>query len=153
MTQLLAGLIGVILGAVVSEGLRVWHDGRAMRRSARGRLRLLRNEMAMTLSYFDQPDLTADDIRAGIKRGIIRDDQWLAGQATLSEALTTDQWVTLSAPYLGVQMLLGESKDSDEEYVKIARLVAQQMGEARDTVWQHERTPKRLRDRLTGNAG
>lgn len=150
MTQLAAGLIGVILGAVVSEALRVWRDSRTMKRSARGRLRLLRNEMAMTMAYLGQEDITADHVRAGIARGIIRDDQWNAGQAVLSETLTQEQWVEVSAAYLSLQMLVAEPEDEDEAILKMARLIVAQMEETGETMWQHEETPEALRERASG---
>lgn len=138
MTQLAAGLIGVILGAVVSEVLRLWHDKRQQAAALKGRLRLIRYEMALTMAYLEQDGLSADDLRGAVDRGVIKDDQWQAGQALLSESLSHDQWLSLAHPYLAVQLLKGHPDEDDEILLQVGQRILTEMKEAGDTVWSHD---------------
>lgn len=104
------------------------------------KLRLIRYEMALMLALLDRPDLTAEDVRSGIERNVIKDDQWQAGQTLLSEALTYEEWLLLASPYLGTQLLLGHPGEDDEALLKTAERVVEGVKKATSIVWRHDET-------------
>jgi hypothetical protein len=100
----------------------------------KGRLRLIRHEMALTMAALEEENLTADAVLAAIDRNTIKDDQWRAGQAVLSEALTQEQWVSLSSPYLCVQLLIGGGY-KNEELLPLAQQTLHLLRRADGVVW------------------
>jgi hypothetical protein len=136
--KLAIALAGVVVGALVSEGLRFWHDYVQTNRRVRGSLRLIRHELALILSAFDG-ELDGDEIRRWIGNRTIGTTQWDANEAVLAEALSQDDWLALSKVYLGIRMLLATYDGMPaEEMVEIAILIRDDARAAGAVVWSKD---------------
>lgn len=143
MTQIAAGLIGVVLGAAVSEALRFWQDHTRRRREVKGRLRLIRHELSRAAACLDLEGVTAEEIRSRVTNKTLTVAQWKACEAMLSEVLTQDAWLTLSNPYVGLELLIAEIDTADDqELLKVRGKILADIDAAADIVWAKD-LPKR----------
>lgn len=137
MSQVAAGLFGVVLGAVVSETLRALSERRRRSRELQARLRLIGDELAMTGAILSDSELAAEAVRARVAAGLITTQQWLAHQSALAEVLSEEEWEELSGCYIVVRLLLDEP--SDDELLKSARLAALMIEKVAESIWTEDR--------------
>jgi hypothetical protein len=118
MTQLIAGLIGVVLGALVSEGLRARSERRRQHRALTGARRLLLEEVLTAASVLDTSG--PNGIRKYAKIGTLSDEVWLTYRALLAEQLETEDWSAVSRPFWLLRLLLSDLTVSDEVVEELA---------------------------------
>jgi hypothetical protein len=128
LAQAIFGLVGVVIGGVLTGAVEWWHASRAKRATRRVAMRLVAGELreaAVALNYASglQGDAAvARDIRNSIALGFFHDDMWREYRRPLAEVLPQAGWTTVSAAYLALRSLRqsGET-DSDAGVAQWAR--------------------------------
>jgi hypothetical protein len=129
-------LAGVIVGAVVSEGLHFWQGHWNDRRRLRGSLRLVRTELAFTAAILDRNDVSADEIRERIERKTISNVQWLNSEPVIAALMDRETWSALSGCYVGIQLMInGFDRSSDEELVDLASGIVEDIKAVESLPW------------------
>jgi hypothetical protein len=117
VTQLLAGLIGVVLGAVVSEALRARNEKARLARNLTGARRLLIEELGQAEVAVGEV-FPPDAVRRMAKDGAITDGTWQAHKTLFAESLDVLEWMPLAAPYSTLRLLLLDGDDLADEQVE-----------------------------------
>jgi hypothetical protein len=142
VNELGIALAGVLVGALVSEALRYWRDQVLTKRRIRGSLRLIRHELAVTLSTIEE-DPDPEDIRRRVKSKTIRTTQWDANEAVLAESLPQQDWLAVSRTYLGLRLMIAEIDGMlDDELVAMAKEISGDAAKAGAVVWSHDPAPR-----------
>lgn len=129
MEQLGIALAGVLVGAIVTEGLRFWRGYVETRRRLRGARRLVRNELIVNGTML--ADATPEVLRERLKTGAICVDQWAACEVLLAETLSIKEWTKLAAANLLLATLAADiDLTTDEDLKAIADDLSKQMDQA-----------------------
>src|SRR6478735_7267443 len=113
MTEAIFGLVGVVIGALVTGTIEWIQTRRTSAIAIRAARRLVAEELLICVSCLDvaagagAPDVVAASMRDSTARGLIRADAWAAHKSILAEGLDDDAWVAVSNAYLEVTFLLG----------------------------------------------
>jgi hypothetical protein len=121
MTEAIIGLVGVLVGGLVSGGATYLMAQRAERAKLRAAARLVENELqhVQSLVHFDLMNL---DVLRGMEadsewiEGLpppnllaVSTDVWLKHQGILAEALAAEKWYSLQRAYVAI-----ESRQQDQ---------------------------------------
>jgi hypothetical protein len=68
MTGAIIGLVGVVVGGLLTAGVQILQDWRAERTLSRAAARLLSAELSVQLTTFGPVTLTEFEVRAGLGR-------------------------------------------------------------------------------------
>jgi hypothetical protein len=106
MAEAIFGLVGVVVGAVVTGAVEWSQSKRARAIPRRAAVRLVVDELDQAVNVLElaqeheQVAGRAGLLRKAIDHGLVRDDAWIAHRSTLAETLTKPQWDALSVGYV-----------------------------------------------------
>ena len=126
MGEAIFGLIGVIVGAVVTGAVEWWHARQARRMARRVAARLVMDELEnvgaslLAVRRRKRKSDIADSMRDLIDRGMISDSAWKAHRGTLAETLHILQWKALSDAFTAVSLVIASRQHADTELAGFA---------------------------------
>jgi hypothetical protein len=121
MTEAIFGLIGVVVGALVTGTVEWIQAERSRRIATRAARRLVAQELLACTAAIDMAaskDDTlevAEDMRDSFTRGLVSNDAWAAHNGILAERLGDDVWESLTDAYVSITFLLGSRDHTDED--------------------------------------
>ena len=140
MTEAIFGLVGVLVGGLVTWLTQWWQIRHVRKRQRRAAARLVLEEIASNYSAIATADeLGGDDrgvvehLRRSLTAGLLADSAWRESRGLLAEELADQEWLTLADAYFDVGLILGAPNDG----ALLARARDAEILDARDALWAH----------------
>lgn len=137
MKELGIALAGVLAGAVVSEGLRMWRSKVETDKRLRGAKRLVLHELMMNVAMISGEEVTPEVLRKRLKSGSISLDKWKETEVLLSETLPDEVWYDVASANLVLAKMMSEAEQTkDGELTALATAIKDELKQAVELLTQ-----------------
>jgi hypothetical protein len=149
MAQAIFGLIGVLVGGLLTGASQWWqtHQARQLKKRAAARLVLeeLADTYAVVRAALGNSDETtaASALREDLDSGLLTDSAWKEHRPLLAEELPDDDWRVLADAYFEIR----ELRTAEADALLVQKAEELDFEPPRMAVWPHafpSRTPRKL---------
>jgi hypothetical protein len=131
VTAAIFSLIGVVVGVCANTGANLLLERSGKKRKARALTRLVRVELGLALAFLSG---LIEDANTGQEVEIsehdldtyLRTDAWSRHQDAIAEHVSRDDWVSLAAAYMSVELLRRKWRHIEPKQERLALLVETQ---------------------------
>ena len=127
MAEGIFGLVGVMVGAIVTGAVEWWHARQARATARRAALRLVSDELEGTsvalrhAAQLESDDAVAEEVRDAVAREIVTTVTWREHRGELAQALGDSDWRKVSSAYQRVSLVVQNADQSPQSVTSFVR--------------------------------